>query len=351
MTETTYRVLVEPLAVRTVNPRGLKRPIQTFPAVGRSTRGLASFQLHLAGFLEGIARGPRNESSSLHEVLDTTDDRRVSEILHRVVHEEIPRTYGKYLDEIRSFEVTIHRETFTLSISAEMNPHGAESVSWSFEVHFKDHPNPTPSPPPQVLTDTRAAELSRVAHHYYPFGFPLDEDDDEEPVPAYQRTPEFLRWQEAWEKSLAWKEWKAFIRDARADFAGLDLGDVTAPYRSACRRCCIYLRNPLPDGGQLLTRVAGAVSVLAPLYLVYTTTQTLRPDKTWTRPKLHFALTGEAKPHAEKLAQHIEKAFGYRPFPMELADAALPDLRIGDEEHPTLLQALLAGPEHLENLP
>ncbi|PTL83757.1 hypothetical protein DAT35_09790 [Vitiosangium sp. GDMCC 1.1324] len=202
-----------------------------------------------------------------------------------------------------------------------------------------------------MLNDPRTAELSRIAHYFYPFGFPLDEDDDQEPEPAYQRTPEFLRWQDAWEKAMAWKEWKTFIRETRADFTGQDFRDATAPYHSACRCCCVYLKRPLPEGGQLITRVAGAVSILAPLYLVYVTTETLRPDKTWTRPQLTFAPSDEAKPYAEKLAQQIEKEFGYRPFPLELADVPLPNLRIGDKEHPTLLEALLATPDHLANLP
>ncbi len=116
--------------------------------------------------------------------------------------------------------------------------------------------------------------------------------------------------------------------------------------------CCVYLRHPLPEGGQVLTQVVGAVSILAPLYLVYVTTQTVRPDKTATRPLLDFAPTGEAKAPADTLARLIEQVFGYRPFPLELADLPLPDLRVESlNEAPTLLGALFAARDSLANLP
>lgn len=114
----------------------------------------------------------------------------------------------------------------------------------------------------------------------------------------------------------------------------------------------MYLQQPLPDGGRTVTRVVGAVSILAPLYLVYVTTQRVGPDTTATRPQLDFTHTGEAKSSADTLARLIEQVFDYRPFPMELADVPLPELRVESlHESATLLGALFADRGTLANLP
>lgn len=98
--------------------------------------------------------------------------------------------------------------------------------------------------------------------------------------------------------------------------------------------------------------MVGAVCILAPLYLVYMTTTLVGPDKTSTQPRLTFEPSGEAKAYADTLARHIEQLFGYRPFPLELADIPLPDLRVESlYEPPTLLGALFASRDTLANLP
>ncbi|HYO65189.1 MAG TPA: hypothetical protein VEU33_03825 [Archangium sp.] len=94
------------------------------------------------------------------------------------------------------------------------------------------------------------------------------------------------------------------------------------------------------------------MSILAPLYLVYVTTQRVGPDTTATRPQLDFTHTGEAKSSADTLARLIEQVFDYRPFPMELADVPLPELRVESlHESATLLGALFADRGTLANLP
>lgn len=203
------------------------------------------------------------------------------------------------------------------------------------------------------MSELTQADLVRIAHQYYPMGFPPEEDNYNEPLLAFQRTPEHQRWRAAWEKFMQWERWDAFLEELETAFPGHDVWEVTQPWMSACGRCCVYLREPLPDGGRVVTRVAGAVSLLAPLYLVYVTKETLRPGQTLPRQPPDYAPTGEVKPYAEKLARHIEQTFGYRPFPMDLADVPLTDLRIGhlnqEVDRPTLLNALLG--ENLGNLP
>lgn len=366
-----YKALTQPLPVPVVGPDGMKRPIQAFPKVGGFkgvplVSGLEAFKLHLPYFLKtrrGDALGDPDQGTSLPELLDVEDEQRGSEIVRRVVHDELSGRFGKYLEVIHTFDVTVHREARTIYVSLALKPHGADAVSWSFELSFPpeeegrrreaENRRARPRPSPQAMNDPRTAELIRVARHYYPAGYPVWEDDGEESVPAYQRTPEFQRWsalrQKAWED---WKEWDDFVERVRSLFSGYDVRDVTPPSVDACCRCCVYLREPLPDGGRVVTRVVGAVSILAPLYLVYVTTETVRPDKTSTGAQLTFEPTGEAKPYADELARLIERTFGYRPFPLELADIPLPELRVAFlYEQPTLLGALFAARDTLENLP
>lgn len=188
------------------------------------------------------------------------------------------------------------------------------------------------------------AELLRIAHDHYPPGSTVFIDID-------RSTPEFQRFSAAWKKALTWERWTSLLGGLRAAFPGLPVGNVTQPSMSACLRCCVYLESPLPDGGRVLTRLAGAVSVLAPLYLVYATVQHIRADGTYSQPRYFLQPPDEIRPHAELLVQHLERELDYRPFPLELANVPVPGRCVyflnGGE--PSLLDALLG--RDLDNLP
>ncbi|HZH15934.1 MAG TPA: hypothetical protein VE057_16410 [Archangium sp.] len=188
------------------------------------------------------------------------------------------------------------------------------------------------------------AELLRIAHDHYPPGSTVFIDID-------RSTPEFQRFSAAWKKAMTWERWASLLGGLRAAFPGLPVGNVTQPGMSACLRCCVYLERPLPDGGRVLTRLAGAVSVLAPLYLVYATVQHIRADGTYSRPRYFLQPPDAIKPHAELLVQHLEWELDYRPFPLELANVPVPSRCVyflnGGE--PSLLDALLG--RDLDNLP
>jgi hypothetical protein len=359
----TYKALTQPLPIDTVGPDGKKRPIQVFPKVGTlKDPGLEAFKVYFPHFLEkrrGSDPLTPELGTSLHALLETEDEQQRAGIVRRVAYEEIPETFGKYLEILRSFDVTVHPEARTMQVVLELKPHGAGWVSWSFELHFPPEEESRSQEPvrlrpsPEAMKDPRTAELIRVARHYYPAGYPVWEDDDEEPEPAYRRTTEYQRWRalrkQTWDD---WKQWDDFLARARSSFVGHPVSDVTHPSLDACFRCCVYLEQPLPDGGRVLTRVVGAVSILAPLYLVYVTTQSVGPDKTAARPQLDFTPIGEAKSSVDTLARLIEQVFGYRPFPLELADVPLPELRVESlYESATLLGALFADRGTLANLP
>ncbi|MDC0711885.1 hypothetical protein POL68_25680 [Stigmatella sp. ncwal1] len=201
------------------------------------------------------------------------------------------------------------------------------------------------------MNDFTSRECIRIAHTYFPIGFPVETDDSSQSIHPYQRTPEYQRWTEAWDKALAWKKWDALLEELQGAFPRHKAGDVTQPRVASCLRCCVYFEEPLPEGGRFLTRVAAAVSVLMPVYLVYATTQTLWDRRRATLPQLFFEPRSEVRQQFATLAGLLEGGLGYKPFPLQLAEVALPEIRVPylHRASPTLLTALLS--DHLENLP
>lgn len=194
--------------------------------------------------------------------------------------------------------------------------------------------------------------LTRIAHQYYPSGFPVEKDDYSQPLLAHQRTPEHDQWRAAWRKALVWEQWDHLLNALEDTFPSEDPSDATQPWHSACRRCCIYITGPLSEGRQTLTRVAAAASILAPLYVTYVTTRILKPGVRPSPPQMTFEPPREVAPQAALLSQIVERELGYRPFPLEFGGVTLSDLRVGfrnSMQPTTLLEALFS--DHLENLP
>lgn len=226
------------------------------------------------------------------------------------------------------------------------------------------------------MSEVTRESLVGIARQYYPAGFPVEEEDLSEAVPAHQRTLEHERFMARWEKAQDWPEWKKLLRELQSAFPDYGIGGGTQPFVSACMRCFVYRAEPLPGEEQLVTRVAAAISVLAPFYIVYVTTQIWRSTYTpyavpsanpssgdtkgaetfrlyhSSQPQLAFEPPSAAKPAADSLARLIEQVLGYRRFPLEFAGTPLPDLRVGffnGEGPPTLLDAFFS--DDLANLP
>jgi hypothetical protein len=226
------------------------------------------------------------------------------------------------------------------------------------------------------MSEVTRESLVGIARQYYPAGFPVGEEDLSEAVPAHQRTSEHERFMAAWEKAQHWPEWRKLMGELQSAFPDYGMGGGTQPFVSACMRCFVYRAEPLPGEERLVTRVAAAISVLAPFYVVYVTTQIWRSTYTpyaipsaspppgnakgaetfrlyhSSQPQLAFEPPSAAKPAADTLARLIEQVLGYQRFPLELASVPLPDLRVGffnGEGPPTLLDALFS--DNLAHLP
>lgn len=195
-------------------------------------------------------------------------------------------------------------------------------------------------------------ELIRVAHRFYPTGFPVEQDDYSQPLLAHQRSPEHERWRAAWKQALEWEPWARLLTALEATVSPEDVRDATQPWHSACRRCCIYVRQARPDGSRVVIRVAAAVSILAPLYVTYVTTRTSRPGARASSPQLTFEPPSEVAPQVRMLTSLLGQELGFRLFPLEWGSITLPGLRVGylnSREPPTLLEALFS--DDLANLP
>lgn len=194
--------------------------------------------------------------------------------------------------------------------------------------------------------------LLAIARQHYPSGFPVEQDDYRQPLLAHQRTSEHDRWRAAWKKALAWEQWDQLLAAVEAAFPENGARDATQPWHSACRRCCLYVRESFPAGGEVVIRIAAAASVLAPLYVTYVTTRTHKPGERVSSPQFTLDPPQEVMPKVEVLARTLERELGYQPFPLEFAAVILADLRVGYRNSlapPTLLDVLFS--DDLANLP
>jgi hypothetical protein len=199
------------------------------------------------------------------------------------------------------------------------------------------------------MRDLAEASLVKLARQFYPTGYPVTTDEyDSEGLLPFQRTPEYARWRAAWDKAMAWPEWRTLHQEMRRVFPVC--GDCTQPRAAACRRCCVYLKRPLPDGARHTTYVAVAASVLAPLYVVYCLT-TVVVEKQRVEEHLFLEVPEEVKPQATTLSALVERILGYRAFPLQFAHVPVPDIRadfVDSGKEVTLLDALFDN--HLASL-
>lgn len=193
------------------------------------------------------------------------------------------------------------------------------------------------------MTSPGKEELIQLARTHYP---PRSASVLTEPHSSEQQA-----WNEAWARAMDWKECDALIQALEASFPTARAARFMQPRHSACIYCILLLENRDTGGGRHRTRIVGALSVLAPLYLIYVTHESTGPSQPSAQPRVTFSPEGPEKAPATMLARLIEQHLGYRPFPLELADVALPDIQVDflHSEEPTLLTALFSN--HLEDLP
>jgi hypothetical protein len=191
------------------------------------------------------------------------------------------------------------------------------------------------------MSTTTAEELVQLVRQHYPRALSREDALDRDGL--YDRTPERQRWKEAWSKARQDQPWSELEHRLKEQFPGHTMGTYVPQYLAGGYSCFISVETPLPEGGHRLMRVGGAISVLAPLYLLFGTTEvvTLKRQEElkrasgggWTffqriQPQLALPPTPEMQPYAEAMARCIEGTLGYHPFPVELAQVAVPEIHV-----------------------
>ena len=229
------------------------------------------------------------------------------------------------------------------------------------------------------MSDLRVEEFLRIVHRYYPADVPPGTNPGGSDRPPSAPTSELQHWQETWAQALENEPWVLLRNALQREFPGHELGTYTPAYHSACYTCIVYL--PLPASGQQRLRVAGAISLLAPVYLVYGTEENIPVEHAerdqhleraldelpgsgpWEEhfarfrhaispaQQLHLHPTEKMQPTATVIAQVIERMLGHRRFPIEMARIPVPGIHVPylPAEEPTLLGALFSA--NLASLP
>jgi hypothetical protein len=115
------------------------------------------------------------------------------------------------------------------------------------------------------------------------------------------------------------------------------IGVGTQRFASACLRCFVYRKEVQSQGESFVTRIAVAVSVLVPLYVVYVTIQKYGAERESqeprryrsSRPEISFEFSGELKAETDLLSRLVEQVLGCRPVPLAWAQVPLPGIRVG----------------------
>jgi hypothetical protein len=191
------------------------------------------------------------------------------------------------------------------------------------------------------MSTTPTEELVQLVRQHYPQAHSREDALDRGGL--YDRTPEHQRWKEAWSKARKDQPWSALAHKLKEQIPGHPIDTYVPQYLAGGYSCFFSVQTPLPEGGHRLMRVGGAISVLAPLYLLFGTTEVVTPklqEETkrasgggWTffqriQPQLALPPTTEMQPYAEAMARCIEGTLGYHPFPVELARVAVPGIHV-----------------------
>lgn len=180
-----------------------------------------------------------------------------------------------------------------------------------------------------------AEELLTIARQYW--------DSSKNFLLNQEASPERRRLQALWAQERQHMErWWAFLSDLKKALPGFILGNIVTT-ADASFRCMVY-----PDSGQAPSghswAVVGCVSILAPVYAVYSVEYEYANGKRLDF-RTHFEpnLPGMELP-ARTMATQIEKSFGFSPVPPEVARTPVPlFVEFKEPPHTTLFHALFTS--------
>jgi hypothetical protein len=171
--------------------------------------------------------------------------------------------------------------------------------------------------------DLSASHLVELVHQYYPANKRQFEEGYSESE-QYQRLLRARR--EALENSGPWKRMFSKLTEALPGYGVEDWSVLFSD--DNCWRARVYLPEvvPLEGGGEEVRAVVLFVSILAPVYVRYSSFRKLVGGR-WTEKKLFYEDVPETKLLADKVEAMVLSELDVRPLPHDTLFTPVPDIQ------------------------
>jgi hypothetical protein len=176
-----------------------------------------------------------------------------------------------------------------------------------------------------MTADLSTPRLLELVHQYLPAN--LWEADE-----GYARSEQYQRLlrarQEALKNSGPWEHLRTRLTEALPDCRVEDWSIIFGG--DNCWRTRVYLPEvlQLEGGGQEIRAVVVLVSILAPVYVRYSSFHQRLGGK-WKEPTLFYEDVPETKPYADKVEMLIRSELGVQPLPRDTLFTPVPDIQYG----------------------
>ncbi|WP_309892348.1 hypothetical protein [Archangium sp.] len=174
-----------------------------------------------------------------------------------------------------------------------------------------------------MSADLSTPQLLELVHQHYPANL-RDAEEGYTESEQYQRLLRArqgaLKSSEAWERLVS--RLTAVLPDCRVEDWSIIFGGDN------CWRVRVYLPEVprISGGGQEVRAVVVLVSILAPLYVRYSSLRKL-VDRRWEETKLVYEDLPETKPYADKVEMLVRSELSVRPLTLDALFAPVPDIQ------------------------
>ncbi len=177
-----------------------------------------------------------------------------------------------------------------------------------------------------MSTDQSTPQFLELIHQYYPANLWADDN-------GYVQSGQYQRLvrtrQQALKSSGAWERLLASLRET---LPGCRVEDWSVLFSTDnCWRVRVYLPEVRPlDGGQEYRAVVVLVSILAPVYVRYSSFHQ-RFGTRWSKPTLFYEDVPETKPYADKVEGLVRTEMGVQSLSLDTLSTPVPDIQCGNK--------------------
>ena len=177
-----------------------------------------------------------------------------------------------------------------------------------------------------MRTDLSTPRLLELVHQHYPANL-RDADEGYVESEQFQRLLRARR--QAMEDAGPWLRLRARLAEALPDCRVEDWSIIFGG--DNCWRARVYLPEvlQLEGGGQEVRAVVVLVSILAPVYVRYSSFRKLVAGR-WEETKLFFENVPETKLHADKVEALVRSELNVQPLPHDTLFTPVPDIQCGN---------------------